>query len=90
MCEQQQLFDLSPRDVNSTSSHQGNQVVILFLLLLFFFILVVNFYLAVTMMSKSVKFIRNLIMSFFSGGQILESPFQQSLLCLITVHNLEQ
>ena len=31
-----------------------------------------------TMMSKSVKCIRNFIMSFFSGGQTLESPFQQS------------
>ena len=47
-------------------------------------ILVVNFYLDATMMSKSVKFIRNFIMSVFSGGQTLESPFQQSLLCLNT------
>ena len=44
----------------------------------------VNFYLAATMMSKSVKYIRNFVMSFFSGGQILDIFFQQSLLCLNT------
>ena len=37
-------------------------------------ILVVNFYLAVTILSKSLKFIRNFIMSFFSGGQISTKP----------------
>ena len=53
-------------------------------LIIYLRILGANSYLAATMMWKSVTFLRNFIMSFFSGGQILESYFQQSLLCLNT------